>query len=112
MISWEELMSFGSDETTTPSADKMVMLQLTLQAALLKIADTLDSKWRSRVFAYVKLNGSGASSRRSSAANMTYEVLFGINDGEEVRESRFEKGLYYYTLPKDFKLTFFGTVGN
>lgn len=111
MLSWTDLMSFGADDCMVPSADKLMMLQLTLQATLLKIANESETKWRSRVIAHLKLLNREASSKRSSAGNMSCELLLRIEKSEAVRESMVEPGLFYYNLPDDFKLYFFGGVG-
>ena len=120
VLSWQELMTFGSDSVQTPPADMMIIMQLRLQAELLSIAHKGENHIRHRIMAHCKMPSDGTSSgtsRKSSGNhNITCDVLFEIDEANTLekaalKQSKFDEKAWTYNLPPDFKLYFFGVVG-
>ena len=107
-FTWKELFEFGASPTV-PTCDQMMLLQLRIQACVIELARALESKWRGLITFRTSASQSTPDVRRK--ADTSFEILFCIQDKDNIVTSPTDQSLRMYRLPSDFKMVFFGTVG-
>lgn len=110
-FSWRELFNYGSSPAVLES-DLMLMFQLQVQTHLLDMARGVEKDWRDKVIIHVTDSSTG--SRGRSKVDMCSEIWIRLDQeaAESVLTSPIDATLNMYRLPADFKLMFFGSVGD